>query len=76
MKYGPCRKMHRAGCKHVKQSKPCSQRQRSHILSYAESRHKIYIEKYMHIYITMTTIEGISRAGDEEERKERKRMTR
>jgi hypothetical protein len=49
------------GCNHVKQSKPCSEGQMSHVLSYAKSRPKICREIYMHIYITMTTIEGMSR---------------
>jgi hypothetical protein len=30
----------------------------------------------MHGYITMTKIEGMSRVGDEEERRERKQMRR
>jgi hypothetical protein len=30
----------------------------------------------MHVYITMTKIEGMSRERDEEERRERKRMRR
>jgi hypothetical protein len=72
MKYGICRKMHRIGCKHVKQSKPCSEGQTSHVFTYAESRPKIDIEIYMHIYMTMTIIEGMSRVGGEEERRERK----
>jgi hypothetical protein len=76
MKYDIRRQMHRTGCKHVKQSKPCSEGQTSHVLSYAESRPKIYRETYMHGYITMTKIEGMSRVGDEEERRERKQMRR
>jgi hypothetical protein len=72
MKYGICMKMGRAVCKHVEQSKQCSEGSMSHVLSYADSRHKIYREIYMHIYITMSIIEGMSREGDEEERRERK----
>jgi hypothetical protein len=52
------------------------QKDQAHVLSYAESRPKIYREIYMHIYITMTIIEEISREGDEEERRERKQMMR
>jgi hypothetical protein len=72
MKNGICRKIVITGGKHVKQSKPCSEGQMSHVLSYAESRPKIDRE----IYITMTLIEEISREGDEEGMRERKQMTR
>jgi hypothetical protein len=71
MKYSIWRKMGSTGCNHVKQSKPCSEGQMSHVLSYAKSRPKICREIYMHIYITMTIIEGMSREGNEEERRER-----
>jgi hypothetical protein len=72
MKYGIWRKMGRTGCNHVQQRKPCSEGQTSHVLSYAESIPKTHREIYMHIYITMTIIEGMSKEGNEAERKERK----
>jgi hypothetical protein len=52
------------------------QKHQGHMFSYAESRPEIYREIYMHIYITMTIIEGKSREGYEEERRERKQMKR